>query len=176
MWKSYFFFVLLFSFHWHCSAFFISEKAQNSDMEEKREWLSKAIKQMVRNISFFWKEYIHHMNCSICFWQMNKWKESTNYACLKGEHNFIIMTMDQLKGFIAILFVSECTELPVKEMYSEWRENWHNLLVSSMMGKNEFEKCKKYLKMSDNNNLNMADRFAKVHPLLNSINEQCLLN
>ena len=45
-----------------------------------------------------------------------------------------------------------------------------------MMSKNEFEKCKKYLKMSDNNNLNMDARFAKVRPLLNSINKQCLLN
>ena len=40
------------------------------------------------------------------------------------------------------------------------------------MSKNEFEKCKKYLHLSDNNNIDMVDRFAKVWPFFNSINQQ----
>ena len=101
--------------------------------------------------------------------------ESINHAHLKVKHNFA-MTLDKLKTFIAGLLVSGCTELPRQEMYWERRGDVHNLLVSSMMGKNEFGECKKYLRLSDNNNLDMADRFDKVRPLLNSINQQCLLN
>ena len=86
------------------------------------------------------------------------------------------MALDKLKTFIAILLVSGYTKLPRQEMYWERRGDGHNLLVSSMMSKNELEECKKYLDLSDNNNLDMADRFAKVRPLLNSINQQCLLN
>ena len=36
--------------------------------------------------------------------------------------------------------------------------------------------CKKYLKLSDNSNLDMADWLAKVRPLFNSIDQQCLLS
>ena len=101
--------------------------------------------------------------------------ESTIYARLKGEHNFT-MTLDKLKVFIAILLLSGYTDLPRQEMYWERREDVHNLLVSSLMSKNEFEECKKCLQLRDNNNLDMADRFAEVRPLFNSINQQYLLN
>ena len=100
--------------------------------------------------------------------------ESTRYARFKGDHSFT-MTLDKLKAFIAILLVSGYTEVPRQEMYWERREDGNNLLISAMMSKNEFEECKKYLHLSDNNNLDMADRFAKVCPLFNSINKQSLL-
>ena len=101
--------------------------------------------------------------------------ESTNYVRLKGEHNFT-MTLDKLKAFIAILLVSKYTKLSRHEIYWERKEDGHNLFVSLMMSKTEFEECKKYLNLSDNSDLDMADRFAKVRPLFNSINQQCLLN
>ena len=45
-----------------------------------------------------------------------------------------------------------------------------------MMTKTEFLECKRYLHLSDNNALNSSDKFAKVRPLINAINEQCILN
>ena len=45
-----------------------------------------------------------------------------------------------------------------------------------MMSTSEFKECKKYLHLSDNKNLDMVDRYAKVHSLFNSINQQYLLN
>ena len=45
-----------------------------------------------------------------------------------------------------------------------------------MMSKIEFLECKKYLHLADNNALNSSDKFAKVRPLFNAINEQCILN
>ena len=101
--------------------------------------------------------------------------ESTNYASLKGEHNFT-MNLDKLKAFIAILLVNRYAERPRQEIYWEQRKGGYNLLVSSKMSKNEFEECKKLLHVSDNNNLDMTDRFGKVRPLFNSINQECLLN
>ena len=82
--------------------------------------------------------------------------ESTIYARLRGEHKFT-MTLDELKAFIAILLVSGYTELPRQEMYWRRIEDGHNLLASSMISKNKI--------LSENNNLDMAHRFAKVHPL-----------
>ena len=45
-----------------------------------------------------------------------------------------------------------------------------------MMTKTEFLECKRYLHLPDNNALNRSDKFAKVQPLCNAINEQCILN
>ena len=67
--------------------------------------------------------------------------ESTHYPRVKGEHDFN-MTPDKLKAFIAILLVSGYTELPRQGMYWERREDRHNLLVASMMSKNESEEWK----------------------------------
>ena len=43
-----------------------------------------------------------------------------------------------------------------------------------MMEKTEFLECKRYL--TDNNAVNSSDKFFRVQPLLNAINEQCILN
>ena len=61
-------------------------------------------------------------------------------------------------------------------MYWERREDCHKLVVSAMMTKIEFLECKQYLHLTDNNALNSSDKFAKVRPLLNAINKQCILN
>ena len=45
-----------------------------------------------------------------------------------------------------------------------------------MMTKTEFLECKRYLHLANNNALNSSDKFAKVRPLINAINEQCILN
>ena len=42
--------------------------------------------------------------------------------------------------------------------------------------KTEFLECKIYLNLADNNSVNSSDKFAKVEPLFNAINEQCILN
>ena len=65
-------------------------------------------------------------------------------------------------------------------MYWERREHCHNLVhnlvVPAMMMKTEFLECKIYLNLADNNSVNSSDKFAKVEPLFNAINEQCILN
>ena len=101
--------------------------------------------------------------------------ESTNYICLKGNHMFI-MTVEKLKVFLTILLVSECAGLLKQEMYWEGREDCHNLIVLAMMTKAEFLECKRFLHLADNNAINSSDKFAKVRPLFNAINKQCILN
>ena len=101
--------------------------------------------------------------------------ESTSYARQKGNHVFT-MTIDKFKSFLAILLLSGYNELPRQEMYWERQEDSHNSLVASLLSKNEFEDCKKYLHLCDNNDLDPADKFAKVRPLFNAINETCLAN
>ena len=86
------------------------------------------------------------------------------------------ITLEKLKAFLTILLVSRYAGLPRQEMYWERREDCHKLVVSAMMTKIEFLECKRYLHLTDNNALNSSDKFAKVRPLLNAINKQCILN
>ena len=45
-----------------------------------------------------------------------------------------------------------------------------------MMSRGEFEECKRYLHLCDNDHLDKNDKFAKVRPLFDSLNKQCLEN
>ena len=101
--------------------------------------------------------------------------KSTNYACLKGNHLFT-MTVEKLKAFLTALLVRGYAKLPRQEMYWENWEDCHNLVPSAMMEKTKFLECKHYLQVADNNALNNSDKFVRVRPLLNAINEQCILN
>ena len=101
--------------------------------------------------------------------------ESTRYARQKGNHYFI-MTERKLKSFLAIIILSGYAKLPRQEMYWELRDDTNNRLVSSLMSKNDFKECKKFLHLSNNNELDPNDKFAKVRPLFNSLNQQCLEN
>ena len=98
--------------------------------------------------------------------------ESTNYTQLKGSHMFA-MAVEKLKPFPRI---SGYAELPRQEMYWERRKNYYNLVVSATMTKMEFLESKQYLHLADNNAFNSLDKFAKVRPLFNAINEQSMLN
>ena len=93
--------------------------------------------------------------------------ESTNYNQLKGSHMFD-MAVEKLKPFPRI---SGYAELPRQEMYRKRRKNHYNLVVSAIMTKMEFLESKQYLHLADNNALNSSDKFAKVRPLFNAINE-----
>ena len=53
-------------------------------------------------------------------------------------------------------------------MYWERKEDCHNVLGSTLMTKNDYKECKKYLHVAvaDNDNLDPEDRFANVRPFL----------
>ena len=103
----------------------------------------------------------------ICF-------ELTHYVHLKDNHMFF--TVEELKAFLTILLVSWYAELPRQKMYWEIQKDCHNLVVSAMMTKTDFLEGKPYLHLADNTALNSSYKFAKVRPLFNTINEQCIFN
>ena len=55
-------------------------------------------------------------------------------------------------------------------MYWE-RKDCHNVLASTLMTKNEFKECKKYLHIADNDNLDPEVRLAKVHLFLMKLSQ-----
>ena len=99
--------------------------------------------------------------------------ESFRYAISKGNHSFTIHT-NTLKAFIAILLACGYVDLPRQPMYWEHNEDTHNAIVSSLLSRNRFDEIMQDLHLADNSNLDKEDKFAKVRPLINKVNEQCL--
>ena len=77
------------------------------------------------------------------------------------------MTEKQLKSFLAVIILSGYVNLPRQEMYWQTRDDSNNRLVSPLTSRGEFEECRSYLHLSNNDNLDEADKFAKVRPLFN---------
>ena len=101
-------------------------------------------------------------------------EEAIRYAISKGNHSFAIDT-NTLKAFIAILLVSGYMDLPRRPMCWEHNEDSHNTAVS-LLPRNRFDEIMKNLLLADNSNFDKEDKFAKVRPLINKLNEQCVAN
>ena len=81
-----------------------------------------------------------------------------------------------LKTFIAILLVSGYVDLPRRPMYWEHNEDTHNTTVSSLLSQNQFDEIMQNLHLADNSNPDKKEKFVKLRPLIDKLNEQCLPN
>ena len=55
-------------------------------------------------------------------------------------------------------------------------EDTHSTTVSLLLSRNRFDEIMHNLHLADNSNLDKEDKFAKVRPLIDKLNEQCLAN
>lgn len=101
-------------------------------------------------------------------------EQSSLYATSKGR-NFT-MDEEKLKRFITILLISGYVEVPRYQMYWQMNDDCHNNAISSLMSKNEFEKCMQNLHIADNNTLPTNDKYGKIRPLITHLNDSCLEN
>ena len=102
-------------------------------------------------------------------------EESIRYAISKGNHSSTIDT-NTLKTFITILLVSGYLDLPRQPMYWEHNEDTHNTTVLSLLSRNRFDEIIRNLHLAENSNLDKEDKIAKVKPLIDKLNGQCLAN
>ena len=100
-------------------------------------------------------------------------EKSIQYAISKGNHSFTIDT-NTLKAFIAVSLVSAYVHLPRRPMYWEYNEETHNTTVSSLLSRKRFDEIMQNLHLADNSNIDKEEKFAKVRPLINKLNEQFL--
>ena len=103
-------------------------------------------------------------------------EESIRCAISKGNHSFTIDHKHLSQTFIAMLLVSRYVDLPRRPMHWEHNEDIHNTTVSSLLSRNRFDETTQNLHLVDNSNLDKEDKFAKVRPLINKFNEQCVTN
>ncbi|XP_025192062.1 piggyBac transposable element-derived protein 3-like [Melanaphis sacchari] len=93
------------------------------------------------------------------------------YACDKNRHSFII-DKTSLKRFFGILIFSGYHTLPATKLYWSKDEDKGIPLVRNSMSRNRFDSIKQNLHLSDNDQLDKNDRFSKLRPLFDLINEK----
>ena len=99
---------------------------------------------------------------------------SEKFAQQQNKKNFCLPEAD-LKLAIAILIISGYSALPRRRLYWENSEDTYNPAVASSLTVNRFEEILRYLHFADNLNLPEGDKFAKMRPLFNMLNEKYLL-
>lgn len=75
---------------------------------------------------------------------------------------------------IGVIITSGCIPYPRRRMYWSTQEILRNSAIASVIGKNRFEQIFSKLHFVDNNTIDSADKFAKVKPLIETLNENFL--
>lgn len=96
---------------------------------------------------------------------------SNKYAVQKNEYNFK-MDIADLKRFIGILIFSGYHSLPQMDAYWSNIEDRGIQIVKDTMSLSKFRMIKKYIHLSDNKDLDKSDKFSKVSPIFNLMNEK----
>ena len=99
--------------------------------------------------------------------------KSNKYPRYKSNRSFM-MTIKNLKSFIAIFVLSGYNQFPRQEMNWQRKEDNQGRMVKALMIKREFEESKQFLHLADNESLRKTDRFDKVRPLFDAVNKQCV--
>lgn len=93
------------------------------------------------------------------------------YASDNNRHSFDI-DKTSLMRFFGILIFSGYHTLPATKMYWSKDEDKGVMIVRNCMSRNRFDSIKQNLHLSDNDHLDKSDRFSKLRPLFNMINEK----
>ena len=100
-------------------------------------------------------------------------QETLRYAAQKGNNDFKFSIAD-LKVFIGILIVSGYNCLPSMRMYWSADSDLRNQAICDVMSRIEFEKILRFFHLANNDALTAGDKFSKVRPLFDFVNERCL--
>ncbi|XP_044763683.1 piggyBac transposable element-derived protein 3-like [Coccinella septempunctata] len=84
------------------------------------------------------------------------------------------VSQSEMKSFFGILLLSGYIPLPRRRMYWENSKDSHNNLVVNALSRDKFEFIMSNLHCCDNDLLDKDDRFAKIRPLLNLVNQNSL--
>ncbi len=100
-------------------------------------------------------------------------KDTVMYAVQHGYHTFQLSS-NEMKVFINILLLSGYNTLPRRRLYRSMEPDVRDELIASSMRRNRIDEILKHLHAADNTNLDREDKFAKVLPILDIINERFL--
>lgn len=97
---------------------------------------------------------------------------SMKYALIEKNNAGFIMNLDDLEVFFGILILSGYHTLPQVHMYWSTDADKGVQIVKDSMSRNKFYSIKENLHLSDNNKLDKTDKFAKLTPVFDLINQK----
>ena len=98
-------------------------------------------------------------------------EQSTLYCLSKNWPNLNV-TKEEIKVFLGILIVSGCNPQGSKRDFWSIGDDLRNNAIYEAMRRNRFEVIMKFLHFKDNNKLNKNDKFSKIRPLLDHLEEK----
>ena len=101
--------------------------------------------------------------------------ETNRYAFQKEQANLQV-TSTEMKVFLAINILSGYANLPRRYMYWEIQDDVHNVAVSNAMRRNRFIQIMKYFHLSNNDDMDVNDKFCKLRPYYTKLNKSFLEN
>ncbi|XP_008179985.1 piggyBac transposable element-derived protein 3-like [Acyrthosiphon pisum] len=96
---------------------------------------------------------------------------SMKYAKEQNRHDFFIEKSELLK-FLGIMILTGYHTLPQMDCYWSKDEDKEVTLVRNTMSRNKFRFIKKNLHLADNHNLNPLDKFSKLRPFFDLLNQK----
>lgn len=100
-------------------------------------------------------------------------QESKKYAMFKGNHTFNV-TANEIRVFTGILLLSGYCSVARNRLYWDTGMDTHHPGVAAAMSRNRFEEILRYFHISDNNNLDVTDKYTKIRPLWKHLNAKWL--
>uniref|UniRef100_A0A0K0ELN5 DDE_Tnp_1_7 domain-containing protein n=1 Tax=Strongyloides stercoralis TaxID=6248 RepID=A0A0K0ELN5_STRER len=93
------------------------------------------------------------------------------YAVQNNRHDFTV-NEEEIRTFIAILFLSGYHQLPQERMYWCNEEDLGLEIVSKAMPRNKYDQIKQNIHFVDNSKIDTTDKMFKLRPLMNILNEK----
>lgn len=99
--------------------------------------------------------------------------DQTNKYAAQNNKNWSVAKHEMLR-FIGILIFSGYHTVPRWDLYWSVLPDFGVKMVNRSLSRNRFRDIKRYFHLADNDNLDTTDRFSKVRPLLDMLNERYL--
>ena len=96
----------------------------------------------------------------------------TNRYSSEYKNKNLNVTHDEIRCFLGILILSRYKPLPRKKMYWENSDDCYCSLVANAMRRDRFCEIFTAIHFADNNSLNPADKYAKIRPLVEHMNNR----
>jgi len=86
------------------------------------------------------------------------------------------ITAEEIRCFIAILYVSGYNNLPSKRHYWDSKTDMKNFAVSESMRRNRFLQICRFLHLANNIDINQNDKAWKIFPVMEMLKKKCIEN
>ncbi len=100
-------------------------------------------------------------------------KQTVNYAIQNGKHSFTL-TSDEKKTVIGIFLVSGYCCVPRRRLYWQRQPDVYNELIADSTRRDRFDEIIKFFHAADNTKLPKNDKYSKVSPLMEILNDNFL--